>query len=167
MSYTNESQAAGRHILPDLTRAFAVIGIVLVNVAYFAWPGEVTYHDGGLNKSLDHAAYFGVNALFLFKAYTLFSLMFGVGAEIKINVLEIWGLRACKVPPQSGNALQEVCVCVSVSAKGMQCGFAYRFVRFKIVLFFLPRVAVYAAPHAGVRRRKGGVRKCKEKLTLA
>lgn len=35
MSYTAESQAAGRHILPDLTRAFAVLGIVLVNVAYF------------------------------------------------------------------------------------------------------------------------------------
>ena len=72
MSYAAESQAAGRHVLPDLVRAFAVIGIVLVNVAYFAYPGEVTYHDGGLNTPLDQAAYFGVNALFLFKAYTLF-----------------------------------------------------------------------------------------------
>ena len=55
---------------------------------------------------------------------------------IYIYVLEIWGLRACKVPLQSGNALQEVCVCVSVSAKGMQCVFVYGFVRFKIVCFF-------------------------------
>ena len=79
MSYAKESQAAGRHILPDLVRAFAVLGIVLVNVAYFAFPGEVTYHDGGLRTGLDHASYFGVNAFFLFKAYTLFSFMFGAG----------------------------------------------------------------------------------------
>lgn len=79
MSYATQSQAAGRHILPDLVRAFAVLGIVLVNVAYFAYPGEVTYHDGGLKTGLDNAAYFGVNAFFLFKAYTLFSFMFGAG----------------------------------------------------------------------------------------
>ncbi len=79
MSYAKESQAAGRHIMPDLVRAFAVIGIVLVNVAYFAYPGEVTYHDGGLKTGLDNAAYFAVNAFFLFKAYTLFSFMFGAG----------------------------------------------------------------------------------------
>lgn len=85
MSYTTESQAAGRHILPDLVRAFAVLGIALVNVAYFAYPGEVIYHDGGLNSSLDHAAYFGVNAFFLFKAYTLFSLMFGVGLAYQMQ----------------------------------------------------------------------------------
>ncbi|MEP3655204.1 MAG: DUF418 domain-containing protein [Litorimonas sp.] len=92
MSYTIESQAAGRHILPDLTRAFAVLGIVLVNVAYLAWPGEVTYHDGGLITSLDTASYFGVNALFLFKAYTLFSLMFGVGLAYQMQSAERRGL---------------------------------------------------------------------------
>jgi len=43
MSYIEESQAAGRHVLPDLVRAFAVLGIVLVNVAYLAYPGAVTY----------------------------------------------------------------------------------------------------------------------------
>ena len=36
MSYIEESQAAGRHVLPDLVRAFAVLGIVLVNIAYLA-----------------------------------------------------------------------------------------------------------------------------------
>jgi uncharacterized protein len=93
MSYTTESQAAGRHILPDLVRAFAVLGIVLVNVAYFAYPGEVTYHAGGLNSSADHAAYFGVNAFFLFKAYTLFSLMFGVGRAYQMQSAERRGLK--------------------------------------------------------------------------
>jgi uncharacterized protein len=92
MSYTAESQAAGRHILPDLTRAFAVLGIVLVNVAYFAWPGEVTYSDGGLETSLDHTANFGVNALFLFKSYSLFSLMFGVGLAYQMKSAERRGL---------------------------------------------------------------------------
>lgn len=66
-------------ILPDLVRAFALIGIVLVNVAYFAYPADITYHDGGLKSNIDYLAYFGVNALFLFKSYTLFSFMFGVG----------------------------------------------------------------------------------------
>ncbi len=92
MSYTTESKAADRHILPDLVRAFAVLGIVLVNVAYLAYPGEVTYHDGGLNTQLDYAAYFGVNAFFLFKAYTLFSLMFGVGLAYQIKSAERRGL---------------------------------------------------------------------------
>lgn len=92
MSYTTESQAAGRHILPDLVRAFAVLGIVLVNVAYLAYPGEVTYHDGGLNTSLDQVAYFGVNAIFLFKAYSLFSLMFGVGLAYQMQSAERRGL---------------------------------------------------------------------------
>ena len=92
MSYTTECHAAGRHILPDMTRAFAVVGIVLVNVAYFAWPGEVTYSDGGLNTSWDHTANFGVNALFLFKSYSLFSLMFGVGLAYQIKSAKRRGL---------------------------------------------------------------------------
>lgn len=76
--------------MPDLVRAFAVIGIALVNVAYFAYPGEMTYHaetesGGGLSKGVDSAAYFLVNALFLFKSYTLFSFMFGVGVSYQIQ----------------------------------------------------------------------------------
>jgi uncharacterized protein len=92
MSHIEQSQSAERHVLPDLVRAFAVIGIVLVNVAYFAYPGEVTYHDGGLKTGLDHAAYFGVNALFLFKAYTLFSFMFGAGLAYQMMSAERRGI---------------------------------------------------------------------------
>lgn len=84
LDYAKQSAAAGRHIMPDLVRAFAIIGIVLVNVAYFAYPGDVTYHGGGLETGLDSASYFGVNALFLFKSYTLFSFMFGVGVAYQI-----------------------------------------------------------------------------------
>lgn len=64
MSYQEDNKQSGRIIMPDLVRAFALFGIVLVNVAYFAYPGEVTYHAGGLNSQLDNAAFFGVNAFF-------------------------------------------------------------------------------------------------------
>ncbi|WP_371396242.1 DUF418 domain-containing protein [Fretibacter rubidus] len=84
-SYAEQSAAAGRHIMPDLVRAFAVLGIVLVNVAYFAYPGEVTYHYGGLRTSWDSGAYFLVNSFFLFKSYTLFSFMFGVGVAYQMT----------------------------------------------------------------------------------
>lgn len=89
MSYIEQSQKAGRHILPDLVRAFALFGIVLVNVAYFAYPGEITYHYGnGLKGTFDKSAYFGVNSFFLFKSYTLFSFMFGAGLAYQMMSAE-------------------------------------------------------------------------------
>jgi len=91
MKYLEDNARSGRILLPDLVRAFALLGIVLVNVAYFAYPGEVTYHAGGLNNGLDQAAYFGVNALFLFKSYTLFSFMFGVGLAYQMLSAERHG----------------------------------------------------------------------------
>ncbi len=88
MSYLEDNARTGRIIMPDLVRAFALFGIVLVNVAYFAYPGEVTYHAGGLNSGLDKAAYFSVNSFFLFKSYTLFSFMFGVGLAYQMMSAE-------------------------------------------------------------------------------
>ena len=79
MSYLEESQAAGREIFPDLARAFALFGICVVNVGAMSWPMMTGYGEGGLVSSADRAAFFGVNALFLMKSYTLFSFMFGVG----------------------------------------------------------------------------------------
>mgnify|MGYP003142152365 FL=1 len=80
MTYLEESQAAGREIFPDLARAWALFGIALVNVGVLAWPMMSSYHyEGAAPTSLDTAAWFGVNALFLMKSYSLFSFMFGVG----------------------------------------------------------------------------------------
>jgi len=79
VSYLEQTEAAGRHVFPDLVRAFALFGIVLVNVAYFAFPGEITYFYGGFETNVDVAAAFAVDALFLLKSYTLFSVMFGAG----------------------------------------------------------------------------------------
>lgn len=88
MNYAEETRAAGRHVFPDLARAFALIGIALVNVGLFAWPSMTGYGDAGLATPLDDAAYFGVNALFLMKSYTLFSFMFGVGFAYQITSAE-------------------------------------------------------------------------------
>lgn len=80
MSYLQETEESGREVFPDLARAWALIGIALVNVAYFAYPfAGALYADGGMNTSADFSAYFAVNSLFLAKSYTLFSFMFGVG----------------------------------------------------------------------------------------
>ena len=64
MTYLQQSQQAGRHILPDLIRAFALFGIVLVNVAFFAFPGDATYHAGGLDTGADNTAFFCLKWLF-------------------------------------------------------------------------------------------------------
>ena len=88
MNYQNENAATGRQILPDLTRAYALFGIALVNVAALSWPAMTAYYGGGLETGLDKGAYFLVNALFLLKAYTLFSFMFGVGFAYQIRSAE-------------------------------------------------------------------------------
>lgn len=89
MTYLEESKAAGRHIFPDLARAWALFGIALVNVAMFSYPMmKGGYHLGGLETGVDQAAYFGVDALFLMKSYTLFSFMFGVGFAYQIMSAE-------------------------------------------------------------------------------
>ncbi len=80
MNYIQETREAGREVFPDLVRAAALVGIALVNVALFAWPmSKGGYVAGGLESTVDQAAYFSVSALFLMKSYTLFSFMFGVG----------------------------------------------------------------------------------------
>lgn len=79
MSYLQETRDAGREIFPDLARAFALFGICVVNVGVISWPMMTGYGEAGLPTQADQAAFFGVNALFLMKSYTLFSFMFGVG----------------------------------------------------------------------------------------
>lgn len=93
MGYTEQSKASGRVILPDLVRVFALIGIALVNVGIIAYPMMDSYLAGGLNTDIDKAAYFGVNALFLMKSYTLFSFMFGVGFAFQITSAQRKGAR--------------------------------------------------------------------------
>lgn len=72
-------QDSGRELFPDLARACALCGIALVNVTLFAYPGVTGYPAEALATPWDQAAWFLVAALFLYKSYTLFSFMFGVG----------------------------------------------------------------------------------------
>ena len=79
MSYLQDTQDAGRELFPDLARAFALFGICVVNVGVMSWPMMTSYADRAFVGPLDNAAFFGVNAFFALKSYTLFSFMFGVG----------------------------------------------------------------------------------------
>ena len=88
MDYQTENKASGRQVLPDLTRAVALVGIALVNVGYMAWPATTGYYGGGLETGTDRAAHFLVSALFLYKSYTLFAFMFGVGFAYQIGSAE-------------------------------------------------------------------------------
>lgn len=85
MDYLEQSQAAGRQVMPDLARAIALIGIAVVNVAVISYPLMGGYIHGGLNTSIDNFAYFLVNSLFLMKFYTLFFFMFGVGFAFQMK----------------------------------------------------------------------------------
>jgi uncharacterized protein len=73
------TQDTRRELLPDLARAAALCGIALVNVGLFAYPATKGYTAEALATPVDQAAWFLVAALFLYKSYTLFSFMFGVG----------------------------------------------------------------------------------------
>lgn len=92
MTYQSESAAAGRHVFPDLARAFALFGIALVNVGVFAYPMMSGYHAGGLRSGIDYTAWFLVCAFFLFKSYSIFSFMFGVGFAYQIDAAERRGV---------------------------------------------------------------------------
>ena len=72
-----------RALMPDLIRAFALIGIVLVNVMGFSWPMEQGYAEA-LRSPLDRAADLAVNGLFMMKSYPLFSMMFGAGLAYQL-----------------------------------------------------------------------------------
>lgn len=93
MDYIEQNQASGRVILPDLVRAFALIGIALVNVGVIAYPMMKGYQAGGLTTPLDKSAFFTVNSLFLLKSYTLFSFMFGVGFAFQITSAQKKGAK--------------------------------------------------------------------------
>lgn len=88
MSRQQQLETTDREIMPDLVRAFALIGIVLVNVAVISYPLMGAYLHGGLITVADESAYFIVNALFLMKTYSLFAFMFGVGFAYQMQSAE-------------------------------------------------------------------------------
>lgn len=93
MGYLEDNKRSGRELLPDLVRAFALIGIALVNVGVIAYPMMETYHGGGFKTPLDEYANIAINSLFTFKSYTLFAFMFGVGFAYQIASAQRKGAR--------------------------------------------------------------------------
>lgn len=68
-----------RAVMPDLLRAFALLGIAVVNVVGFAQPLSSGFYEGGLETPSDRLAFGGMASIFLMKAYPLFAMMFGAG----------------------------------------------------------------------------------------
>lgn len=72
------AQNQTRDLMPDLIRAFALIGIVLVNVEAFS-SGYTGYSNAALDSALSQTTIWLVAGLFTMKSYSLFSMMFGAG----------------------------------------------------------------------------------------
>lgn len=70
-----------RPLLPDLARAFALFGIAVVNVDFFAHATTGGVIAAGWNTPGDRILWCAVASLFLLKSYSLFALMFGFGFE--------------------------------------------------------------------------------------
>lgn len=79
------ASSTDRALMPDLIRAFALVGIAVVNVMAFAFPLMEGFFGSALQTSADHAAVMGVSSLFLMKSYPLFSMMFGAGLAWQIS----------------------------------------------------------------------------------
>lgn len=77
-----------RDLLPDLLRAWALIGIVLVNVEVFSSSMVLGYTDAQKADALSNGLHLGVLSLFVLKSYSLFSLMFGAGLGYQIGAAE-------------------------------------------------------------------------------
>jgi len=92
MNYHQQSAAAGRELLPDLVRAFAILGIVVVNVGALAYSSTEMFFPG-ISSPADTGAIFSVHAIFLAKSYTLFSFMFGVGFAYQIKAADRRGVE--------------------------------------------------------------------------
>ncbi|MBM3752022.1 MAG: DUF418 domain-containing protein, partial [Acidimicrobiia bacterium] len=75
---------ATRHPLPDLVRAFALFGIAVVNVDFFAHASFRGVINTGWDSPTDRILGWTVATVFLLKSYSLFSLMFGVGVHQQI-----------------------------------------------------------------------------------
>ena len=80
--------------MPDLLRAFALIGIAVVNVSGFAAPATDGFYGAGLDTPADRAAYTAMSGLFLMKSYPLFAMMFGAGLAWQLEAADRAGAGA-------------------------------------------------------------------------
>ncbi|MGB4705819.1 MAG: DUF418 domain-containing protein [Aquiluna sp.] len=74
-----------RDSFPDILRGFALLGIAMVNVQYFATDTVIGFEGGDLANPANAAAAFIVASIFQAKFYLLFSFLFGYSAHYVIK----------------------------------------------------------------------------------
>jgi uncharacterized protein len=78
----------------DVARGFALLGIFLVNIDYFALPlGASLQATAPAGELLDQGAWWLVRTLCLGKFYPLFSMLFGIGLVLQMASIEERGGR--------------------------------------------------------------------------
>ena len=70
-----------RDSFPDILRGFALLGIAMVNVQYFAVDTVSGFESADFTSGANSAAAFIVMLLFQSKFYLLFSFLFGYSAH--------------------------------------------------------------------------------------
>lgn len=96
MTYPPIGPTAGRERLVhlDVLRGFALLGILIVNVAFFTQP--ITHVMLGADPGLagaDRVVDWWIKALFEGKFYALFSMLFGVGFALMFQRMEATGRK--------------------------------------------------------------------------
>jgi uncharacterized protein len=76
----------------DILRGFALFGILLVNMMFFAWPVYSEVLGAPWTSSLDHAASWFVSFFAQGKFFTLFSFLFGLGLAVQMQRAEAKGV---------------------------------------------------------------------------
>ena len=74
-----------RDSFPDILRGFALLGIAMVNVQYFAVDTVSGFEAADLSASANSTAAFIVMLVFQSKFYLLFSFLFGYSAHYVIK----------------------------------------------------------------------------------
>jgi uncharacterized protein len=85
--------SAKRIDLIDALRGFALFGILIVNIAYFAtaYAADLGIPNPLVNGWLDHAVQYAIAAIFEFKIYVLFSFLFGYSFVLQMEAAERQG----------------------------------------------------------------------------
>lgn len=89
--------AAERIVTLDVLRGFALLGILLVNIAFFANPISDPFVFGSDANPFDRAAGWLVGFLAQGKFYPLFSLLFGLGFAMQLRRAEERGGRFASI----------------------------------------------------------------------
>lgn len=87
-------QPSERAAVIDILRGFAVFGILLVNMLYFAHPVYLAVTAGLWANPLDQAASLLIAFFAEGKFFTLFSLLFGLGLAIQLQRAKTKGVNA-------------------------------------------------------------------------